>query len=214
MTDIQKEQNPAETLLKKGLFMFGRALTPFQSDPTMHMQHKYTSAFSEVVSAFLLKYNAHNRFCTTTICHIEQLNNDEFQFVRRMENVVSSHPLYEKIIVNRATGSMQGFTFEKPSDSQYSEHYVYRAGSEATSYDMFLFRDPGFKRMLRHKMHQWGVANTQKLIETRAKLQIKKMDVIEAMSSKTECIKQSALDARQSIIGRAESATDKVLYCK
>ena len=51
-------------------------------------------------------------------------------------------------------------------------------------------------------------------IETRAKLQIKKMDVIEAMSNKTECIKQSALDARQSIIGRAESATDKVLYCK
>jgi hypothetical protein len=40
------------------------------------------------------------------------------------------------------------------------------------------------------------------------------MDVIEAMSNKTECIKQSALDARQSIIGRAESATDKVLYCK
>ena len=106
-----------------------------------------------------------------------------------MENVVSSLPLYEKIIVNRATGSMQGFTFERPSDNQYSEHYVYRAGIDATSYDMFLFRDPGIKRMLRHKMHQWGVSNTQKLIETRAKLQMKKMDVIEAMSNKTECIK-------------------------
>jgi len=48
------------------------------------MQHKYSSAFSEVVSAFLLKYNVQNRFCTTTICHVEQLNDDEFQFVRRM----------------------------------------------------------------------------------------------------------------------------------
>jgi len=71
MSETQQVQNPAAILLQRGLFMFGRALTPFQNDPTMHMQHKYSSAFSEVVSAFLLKYNFHNRFCTTTICHVE-----------------------------------------------------------------------------------------------------------------------------------------------
>ena len=49
---------------------------------------------------------------------------------------------------------MKGFTFENPSDKQYSEHYIYNGGNGGmTSYDMFLFRDPGLKRMLRHKMH-------------------------------------------------------------
>ncbi len=54
--------------------------------------------------------------------------------------------------------SMQGFTFEKPSDTKYSEHYIYKQSLDnKINYDMFLFRDPGLKRVIRHKAHQWGV---------------------------------------------------------
>lgn len=83
-----------------------------------------------------------------------------------MENIISSQPLYERIIVDRATMSMQGFTFEKPSDTKYSEHYIYKQSLDnKIKYDMFLFRDPGIKRVIRHKAHQWGVENLLKLIE-------------------------------------------------
>jgi hypothetical protein len=71
-----------------------------------------------------------------------------------MENVISSQPLYERIIVDRANMSMQGFTFEKPSDTKYSEHYIYQQSIDnKINYDMFLFRDPGLKRVIRHKAH-------------------------------------------------------------
>jgi hypothetical protein len=82
---------------------------------------------------------------------VEQLDAHRFQFVRRMENVVSSQPLYEKIIVDRTNMTIQGFTYEKPSDIAYSEHYTYSMTTNGdTNYDMKLFRDPGLKRVLRN----------------------------------------------------------------
>lgn len=55
--------------------MFGGSTIPFQEKSAMHLQHIYQNCkFNEVVSAFLQKYNQKNTFCTTTICHVEQLN--------------------------------------------------------------------------------------------------------------------------------------------
>ena len=81
--------------------MFSSKVGPFQEVAQMHMKHCYKFNFNEVVSAFVRKYNEKSRVCCTTICHIEQVDADKFQFVRRMENILSSKPLYEKIIVDR-----------------------------------------------------------------------------------------------------------------
>jgi len=48
-----------------------------------------------------LKYNLENKFCFTTIASTHQLDEDRFEIVRRMENVMSSRPVYERIIFNR-----------------------------------------------------------------------------------------------------------------
>jgi hypothetical protein len=48
---------------------------PFQEKAAMHLKHVFmNSNFKQVVAAFLLKYNCKNSFCTITICHVEQLN--------------------------------------------------------------------------------------------------------------------------------------------
>lgn len=62
----------------------------------------------------------------TTIASSKQLDENRFEIVRRMENIMSSTPIYERIIFNRATKQVQGFTFEKESDQAYIEHYVYK----------------------------------------------------------------------------------------
>ena len=55
---------------------------------------------------------------------------------------------------------MHGFMFEKKSDEIYSEQFVYRKRADGkVHYDMFLFRDPGLKSMLRYKMFNWGVSS-------------------------------------------------------
>jgi len=42
-----------------------------------------------------------------------------------MENIMTSTPLYEKIIVDRKNMNMEGFTYEKPNEKSYSERYLY-----------------------------------------------------------------------------------------
>lgn len=43
-----------------------------------------------------------------------------------MENVMSNKPVYERIIFDRKTKAVHGFTFASHEDNAYTEHYVYR----------------------------------------------------------------------------------------
>ena len=126
----------------------------------MHLQHKFNFDFIDVARAFLLKYNLENKFCFTTIASTRMLDENRFEIVRRMENVMSSRPVYERIIFNRHTQSVQGFTFEKESENVYTEAYVYKQDDKdhsKTIYNMFLYKSPGLKKVLRFKCHTWGV---------------------------------------------------------
>lgn len=60
---------------------------------------------------------------------------------------MTSTPVYERIIFNRAEKSVEGFTFEKENEGVYSEHYTYQEDDKDannTVYDMFLYKNPGF----------------------------------------------------------------------
>lgn len=102
---------------------------PIQTAVQLHLQHVYSHHFHDVANAFLLKYNFENRFCYTTIASTKQLDDDRFEIVRRMENTLSSRPVYERIIFNRADQSVSGFTFETNEDQAYVEHYIYKKGN-------------------------------------------------------------------------------------
>eukprot|EP00352_Strombidinopsis_acuminata_P004253 CAMPEP_0176380586 /NCGR_PEP_ID=MMETSP0126-20121128/31250_1 /TAXON_ID=141414 ORGANISM="Strombidinopsis acuminatum, Strain SPMC142" /NCGR_SAMPLE_ID=MMETSP0126 /ASSEMBLY_ACC=CAM_ASM_000229 /LENGTH=64 /DNA_ID=CAMNT_0017743999 /DNA_START=93 /DNA_END=287 /DNA_ORIENTATION=- len=47
--------------------MLAGSITPFKKIHEMHLTHNYNFKFTEVVSAFIRKYNNENRFCMTTI---------------------------------------------------------------------------------------------------------------------------------------------------
>lgn len=140
----------------------------------------YSHKFIEVANAFLLKYNVENRFCYTTIASSRQIDEDRFEIVRRMENTLSSRPVYERIIFNRADHSVSGFTFEAREDIAYVEHYVYKKKegdtkdtTEKTLYDMFLYKNPGLKKLLRFKLHNWGVQTMESIIKKEQEITLK-----------------------------------------
>ena len=126
--------NPKPTKRSILYEMLSSKITPFTDQlgastvlPAMTMRHLYKNfMFSEVVSAFLRKYNDESRFTFTTICNVEQMDGDRFQMVRRIENAISSTPLYDRIIVDRKTMMISGFTFENTFTRMYSERYTYR----------------------------------------------------------------------------------------
>lgn len=124
MIDSNYNKTSAQ-LVTQAYLMFSEKAGPFQQKATMTMNHVFKHTFEDVVSAFMLKYNGSNKFCTTTICHVEQIDENRFAFVRRLENVMSSTPIYERIVVDRSSMEMRGYTFEKKTDEAYSEHFVY-----------------------------------------------------------------------------------------
>ena len=81
--------------------------------------------------------------------------------------MISSKPLYEKIIVDRSQMNMQGYTFEQPAKPIYCEHYRYQLTEGIIRYDMMLFKSPGMKAILRRQLHNWGVEKMEKLIKVQ-----------------------------------------------
>ena len=70
--------------------------------PEMTLQNNYKFHFSHVCRAFIKKYhNENTSFTRTTIAHVSMIDADKFQIVRRMENCLTSTPLYERIIIDR-----------------------------------------------------------------------------------------------------------------
>lgn len=145
--------------------MLTPGIKPQQETPSMNLTHSYQFAFNQIVSAFIKKYNEKSKFCTTTICYVEQIDSDSFAFVRRLENTMSSTPLFEKIVINRKDQTLQGFTFETPKSDVYSETYKYQGlENGGTSYEMQLLRSPGLQRYLRGTLHDWGVKKLTQLM--------------------------------------------------
>lgn len=172
--------------------MLSSSPKPNQSEPSMHLSHVYSWQFNDIVCAFIKKYNEKSKFCTTTICYVEQVDEDTFAFVRRMENTMSSHPLFERIVVNRKEQSLRGFTFESPTSDVYSENYIYQSQGDKTQYDMFLLKNPGLQRYLRGTLHDWGVKKLIKLMEDEHTEKEKKL-------SFADQIKQKSIESSQEV---------------
>ena len=163
--------------------------------------------------AFLLKYNIENRFCFTTIASARQLDEDRFEIVRRMENVMSSKPVYERIIFNRVTRSVQGYTFEKEEENVYTEAYVYKqddADATKTVYNMFLYKNPGLKKYLRYKLHSWGVQTLEQIIKADQELKAKLQQTKEQIKEKSEKLKEKTKEKKEKLKEKKEKIKEKI----
>ena len=77
-----------------------------------------------------------------------------------MENIMSQKPVYERIIFDRKNKAVFGYTFEAQNQTSYTERYVFKESknnADKTTYDMYLYKNPGLKKILRFKLHNWGV---------------------------------------------------------
>ena len=121
--------------------------------------------------------------------------------IRRMENVLSTRPVYERILVNRKTKQVHGFSFEKETDPVYFEHYSYKENTKdmnKTHYEMLLYKNPGMYKLLRFKLHTWGVQTMTQLIskekEVQERLMEKKSKMMEEVMEKGGKLKDQVLD--------------------
>ena len=58
----------------------------------------------------------------------------------------------------------------------YTERYVYQevpGDREKTKYDMFLYENPGLKKVLRFKLHNWGVEHMTAIMRKEQEIKLK-----------------------------------------
>lgn len=83
---------------------------------------------------------------------------------------------------------------------------------DKTLYHAYLFKNPGFKRWIRHKTHGWGVSTLNgiiekdikddlknKLLETKTKAKHLKDVAKEKVVDKSEKVKEKIVDSREKI---------------
>ncbi len=188
-------------------------ILPFQNSVQLNLQHSFNFDFADVAKAFLLKYNIENKFCCTTIASTRMIDEDRFEIVRRMENIMSSRPVYERIIFNRKHRCVQGFTFEKEEDNVYSEHYVYKQDDKdagKTVYNMFLYKNPGFKKMLRYKLHGWGVQTLESIIKKEQEFKAKIEQGKDKIKETGEKLKEMTLEQKEKILETKDKIKEKI----
>ena len=104
---------------------------------------------------------------------------------------MSSKPVYERVIFNRGDRSVKGYTFETDQDKSYVEHYVYKQDGQDTTqtlYDMFLYKNPGLKKILRFKLHSWGVQTLEGIIKKENELKEKLREKKEAFIKEKDAL--------------------------
>lgn len=150
------------------------------------------------------------------------IDDDKFQIVRRMENCLTSKPLYERIILDRKQMLLQGFTFENKGDQYYQETYCYQmdpSNPSHTLYHAYLFKSPGMRRWIRHRAHNWGVEKLNKIIEKdlqddlKAKLELTKTKALqlkEKVADKTDKIKEKVVDKKEKLKEKVVDSKEKV----
>lgn len=87
----------------------------------------------------------------------------------------------------------------------YTEHYVYKEDDREagkTVYNMFLYKNPGLKKMLRFKLHSWGVQTLENIIKKDLEIKAKLMQGKEKLKETGEKIREKTMEQREKFKGK------------
>ena len=125
----------------------------------------FTEKFYTFALAFMKKYNEKNKFSTCTICQVSTIDENRFGFVWRYENTLTSAPLYEQVIYDRANKTIEARMLDDKYD-HVAEKCVYKADKAGgILYEVFLYKNPGWKSFMRKKCFAWGIEKMNELMD-------------------------------------------------
>ena len=120
------------------------------SAPVLKFLYQYNYPFLTVAQGFLNKYNYEPKATLTTVTGVEQLDEDRFQFYRRVETVFGTRLNWERVVVDRRDGGK--ITSELIAKLQDVERVFERGtlqavGENAVSHTHDLIEHQGIKSM-------------------------------------------------------------------
>ena len=133
-------------------------------------------------------YNTKNSYSLNTHSDFQTLDNDRFGFIRRMDNVMSSQPVYQSVIYDRKKGEIEIRVLDEETYDRVCEKCVYKDANGKVKNNIETYWDPGWKTYLRKQAFKWGIDNIEEVIKAQK-------DAIELRHE--ECMKQKKLEAKK-----------------
>ena len=115
----------------------------------IQFQYRYPFTFQTVASAFITKFNYEPRTSLTSATGVSQLDEDRFQFYRRVDSVFSNDISYERVIVDRRDGGKVTSELIKPRNGgeRLFERGVILAENGSSLHNHYIFDHQGVKTM-------------------------------------------------------------------
>ena len=115
----------------------------------IQFQYRYPFTFQSVASAFITKFNYEPRTSLTSATGVSQLDEDRFQFYRRVDSVFSNDISYERVIVDRRDGGKVTSELIKPRNGgeRLFERGVILAENGSSLHNHYIFDHQGVKTM-------------------------------------------------------------------
>ena len=120
-----------------------------EKHPVIQFQYRYPFTFQTVASAFITKFNYEPRTSLTSATGVSQLDEDRFQFYRRVDSVFSNDISYERVIVDRRDGGKVTSELIKPRNGgeRLFERGVILAENGSSLHNHYIFDHQGVKTM-------------------------------------------------------------------
>lgn len=136
--------------------------------PTMKLNYTYKYPFTQMVMAYMNKYTWEHKFTLTTIVGVKQIDEDEFVYLRRHENISQPDASYERVWVNRKTGTMQaeGLGLNSNGTETWPIHVHFFKNLVDSKYvhnQYWVFQ--GADKSMKVELFKKGIANTIKAMK-------------------------------------------------
>ena len=118
-----------------------------EAHPAIQFQYRYPFNFQTIAQAFITKFNDEPRTHLTTATGVQQLDDDRFVFIRRVDSVLSNDITYERVIVDRRNGGQLTNELIKPRNGgeKLFERGVILAENGSTLHNHFVYDHQGVK---------------------------------------------------------------------
>ena len=127
------------------------------------LSHMFHNSFIEVAQAFWRKYRENNGYSLITIASVRQENDHSFTFVRRIDNVLSSTPTFERITYDNLKPSIVADLYDNSKVPNIAERCIYQMHKLGTDYILQVYKEQ-INSFIRRKLFQWGVETMEKTI--------------------------------------------------
>ena len=134
--------------------------------PIMKLNYTYKYPFTKMIMGYMNKYTWENQIQLSTIAAVEQATDDQFVYIRRVDNLINPEPSFERVTVDRIANTMtaEGIAMNTDgTESVLQVHKFYVNAQQNVQNQFSVFQ--GMDKTDMVEKYKQGIANVVRAIK-------------------------------------------------